>query len=167
MGPDSKGRIRILEVEALGGDWAKTRWLAPRVVPQVGGETVRGWNIRGNVGCDANGVLGPHPGYGFEPQLGEPLTVYTWRVPHEFRYGTDRYGRKIIFEGSVNDVLNADGTYTQQKQPADPVLMTDKLTRATRAASGAELAAYLKANPQIKPVPDANTGDSGAWVPTT
>lgn len=168
-GPDAQGRIRIPEVEKLGGDWAHTWWYAPWPLqakhhdPVYADDCVR-WQLRYAVGCDDNGVLGPAPGRGYEAgTLGSEMTPYSWQVPRLFRRGVDRYGRKTVFHASVNDIDNGNGLWTQRKQIADPIHVTDKLTRATRAENGAELAAYLKANPGIKPVPDLPDGDG--WLP--
>src|SRR5690606_28271371 len=63
LGPDEQGRIRIPEVEALGGEWAKVWWYAPWVL-QSHGSTFPApveRQLRFACGCDENGDLGPCP----------------------------------------------------------------------------------------------------------
>ncbi|MDN5940055.1 MAG: hypothetical protein L0H83_15525, partial [Salinisphaera sp.] len=159
---DSEGRIRIPEVTALRGPWSESWWYAPWILraPHNLDPTVV-WQIRWACGCDENGVLGPCPGRGYEVgmTLGNPMTPYSKYVPRVYRFGTDRYGReKTIFQASQNDVRQPDGTWVAQRQDDKPVLLTDELTRATRAANGAELAEYLRKN-NVSPTPAPAPGD--------
>lgn len=161
--PDREGRVRIPEVEALGGDWARCWWVTPWPLrdPAVRAllDPVTVWQIRWACMCDAEGNVTPAAYRGYDTHDGFGDSLYCIWVPRLYRKGVDKAGRPgTIWQASSDDTVLPSGQWKQALWGGEPLRMIDKFTRATTADTPEALVAYIRDN-NIDALPEPN----GDW----